>query len=133
MCLNTMTRCSSCCVSRHNHFFQRISLRTSKLTIFKTCNKCNRHKYKYKTKKENKVKHNAHNRVKIECECGCFINRNNISTHKKSKKHFKLIELKEFPERAMTCECGTKVFKVDIANHRRCRQHIRDMSLKDKA
>jgi len=28
---------------------------------------------------------------KIKCECGCILSRTNISTHKKSKKHLKLI------------------------------------------
>jgi len=30
---------------------------------------------------------------KIKCECGCLISRQNISTHKRSKKHIKLLNL----------------------------------------
>jgi hypothetical protein len=29
----------------------------------------------------------------VECECGCIITRNNMSTHKKNRKHAKLMQI----------------------------------------
>jgi len=41
-----------------------------------------------------KKQYREKNNQKVECECGCFISNLNISTHKKSPKHLKLISSK---------------------------------------
>ena len=41
---------------------------------------------------KNKDKANARQREKITCECGCVSTRVNISTHRKTKKHLKLMK-----------------------------------------
>ena len=55
-------------------------------------NKEKRSEYNKEYKLKNKEKRNEYDKVKITCECGCLINRGNISTHKKSKKHLDLLQ-----------------------------------------
>ena len=43
-------------------------------------------------RKKNKEKINKREREKITCECGTIITRSNLSTHKKTKKHIKLMQ-----------------------------------------
>ena len=42
----------------------------------------------------NKEKLLEHMKQKITCECGCIVSRTNLSPHKKTKKHMKLMENK---------------------------------------
>ena len=49
--------------------------------------------YMKKYYNENKDNINEKNKIKIKCECGCLIRKADISTHRKSKKHLKLINL----------------------------------------
>jgi hypothetical protein len=49
------------------------------------CNK--RRKIKYNNDEEYRNKMNERKREKVECECGIIVNRTNISTHRKSKRH----------------------------------------------
>jgi len=54
----------------------------------------NKEKIKEKEKEyreTNKEKIKEKQKIKIMCECGCMINKSNISTHKKTKKHLKLL------------------------------------------
>lgn len=43
---------------------------------------------------DNKNKILERHKEKITCECGCIVSRNNLSQHKKTKKHIKLISTK---------------------------------------
>ena len=45
-------------------------------------------KQEYRTNNKHKIKE------KITCECGCEVSRGNLSTHKKTKKHIKLVQNK---------------------------------------
>ena len=49
--------------------------------------------YQKQYDKEHKDEINKRKREKITCECGCVVSKGNL-THKKTKKHFKLIESK---------------------------------------
>jgi hypothetical protein len=49
--------------------------------------------YNNKHYEENKETINKKRKEKIKCECGCLVTKGNISTHKKSKKHIKLIQI----------------------------------------
>ena len=47
---------------------------------------------------ENRLKNEDrknYRKEKIECECGCMISRSDISTHKKTKKHIALMQVKQ--------------------------------------
>jgi hypothetical protein len=50
--------------------------------------------YSQKYYEENKDKIIEKQKVKVNCECGCMISKTNLSTHKKSPKHIKLMEIK---------------------------------------
>lgn len=98
--------------------------------------------YKYK----NREQINALSNSKIVCECGCISARGHISLHRKSKKHFNLmngivkdpVAQKEkrrllFNERSrvvVTCECGSNVSRGILHKHRKCKKHINLMALK---
>ena len=43
-----------------------------------------------------KIKNNIYE--KVTCQCGCVVTKGNISTHRKSKKHFQLLEEKMIDE-----------------------------------
>lgn len=43
---------------------------------------------------ENRDKINEKQNQKVKCECGCIVSRGNLSTHRKTKKHLKLMENK---------------------------------------
>jgi len=43
-------------------------------------------------KEKNKEKINEKNKEKVTCECGCEVRRAEITRHKKTKKHIKLVE-----------------------------------------
>lgn len=45
---------------------------------------------------------NDYYKKSIKCECGINIMRGNLYNHKKSKKHFKLIQNKKIPENLET-------------------------------
>jgi len=57
-----------------------------------------RHKQYRETHEEElslkKKQYREKNNQKVECECGCFISKLNLSTHKKSPKHLKLLSAK---------------------------------------
>ena len=55
-------------------------------------NKENIDKYHYEYYKANKDKIRVQKSEKVKCECGSIISRYGLSTHRKSKKHQKLIE-----------------------------------------
>jgi hypothetical protein len=47
--------------------------------------------YKKQWGKQYRIKNKEHLTEKIKCECGCMIRRSNISNHRKSKKHIRLM------------------------------------------
>ena len=49
---------------------------------------------KYASDPEFKARYLESMYEEVECECGCVITRNNMSTHKKNRKHAKLMETK---------------------------------------
>ena len=50
--------------------------------------------YKQKYKEKNREQTNKKQKEKITCECGSIIRKNDISTHRRTKKHIKLLEEK---------------------------------------
>ena len=47
--------------------------------------------YKKQWGKQYRIKNKEHLTEKIKCDCGCMIRRSNISNHRKTKKHLKLM------------------------------------------
>ena len=52
--------------------------------------------YQKEYKQNNKAKIAERQNEKVECECGCTVSRSNITRHRKSKKHIKLMASKWF-------------------------------------
>jgi len=50
--------------------------------------------YKQKYKEKNREQTNKKLKEKVECECGSIIRKNDISKHRRTKKHIKLLEEK---------------------------------------
>jgi len=69
----------------------------------------------------------------IMCECGCQFRRGELSQHKKSKKHIRLMELvqnKDNTNDKFVCECGCHIGRIDgLARHKKTQKHIRLMEL----
>jgi hypothetical protein len=60
---------------------------------YRTDNKDKMNEYKDKYYNQNKEKISEKNKQKVKCECGCISTRCNLSRHKKTKKHLKLMEI----------------------------------------
>ena len=91
--IRQLMKCSRCRKTNDPIYFLRISTRDGELREFKNCNKC--FDYVYKFNKNNRDTINKKKMTKVECQCGCHITKSNISTHRKSKKHQRLIEAKQ--------------------------------------
>jgi hypothetical protein len=100
MCLNVLRKCSSCNQSKHVLDFTRESRASGIVREFKTCNRCTKKHFKYfETHKKERLeyrkatveKSEARQRTKVLCECGCTSTKRNISTHRKTKKHARLM------------------------------------------
>ena len=63
---------------------------------------CKKYSKKWRSKEKDKIyrdihkdKINERKKEKVTCECGYISTKTNLSTHKKSKKHFNLMKEKE--------------------------------------
>jgi len=59
-----------------------------------TNNKDKLSEYRKQYNTDNRDKINEHQKQKVKCECGCIVSRGNLSKHRKTKKHLKLMENK---------------------------------------
>lgn len=82
-----MLRCSRCRQTKDTDYFTRLSLITDKIKTFKSCNACAKYRFIYRNQKTAKKSRST----RIECECGCMITKAHISTHRRTKKHLRLI------------------------------------------
>ena len=57
-------------------------------------NKEKKNKRQKKTYNKNKDKILERKKIQVECECGCIVRKNEISRHRKTKKHIQLMEQK---------------------------------------
>jgi len=81
-------------------------------------------------KKEYQEANRAKASEKIICECGASVSRRNISAHRKTDRHLKLMRgepTKVDRSKKMTCECGASVRHSDIARHRTSDKHAKLM------
>jgi len=59
---------------------------------YKTENKAKIDEYQKQYRTENKAKIVEYQNQKVTCECGCRVTKYNLATHKKTKKHQRLIQ-----------------------------------------
>ena len=63
---------------------------------------------------EFKKKHQAYMLESIECECGCKVMRSNISKHRKTPKHKKMMDKKDTSINEKTYNFLLKKLKEDL-------------------
>ena len=61
---------------------------------YRTDNKDKLSEYRKQYNTKNRDKINEKQNQKVKCECGCIVSRGNLSKHRKTKKHLKLMENK---------------------------------------
>lgn len=83
--------CKRCGKNKPVDDFTRMSLKDEKIKTFKSCNLCAKHWFMYSRDKKNRDKAKINRAIRVKCECGSEISKGNISTHRKSKKHTKLL------------------------------------------